>query len=418
MHRMASAESDNLANNFYLGTSFKRRRFRNKSHTNLIRKMSTVVPGTVNIDLSLSANAKETKSQINYLSSGHFLVKTINNLPAEFRRNSQFLHIDGNTLPPDGFFGLSNIGVRLRIEGIISHEYNKDNSSEGLSVAPFSSGYTPVEVSHVLNFILKEKTKIANDSKTNQKMRESNLPTDDFREAFLRLRNYLQHDVVNKVCDFAHDCVDPHLNEAEGRYEIRRKIQLPLPEPLSKSAAAYSLVPGALMTEALTIWQFFQDFGDFLSFQPFSFSDTCRSFIAITNSNSLVFPSIYQLMYDEMATCLTRVLLLDLRNLCNSMDKGEFFWNRLQSKFPINVITWPEIAYRCIITQLYVDFDTDASEYLSLLLEEKISYIPSQFASNQKKVRLYITAKYTLFCLYLMTCIYYEEIASFHQPSS
>lgn len=383
MHRAASAETEYLANSFYLGTSFKRRRFRNKSHENLIRKMKTLVPGKIHFTSTSCTNTTESKTKMKSMSPEQYLVQSRYDLPFDFRRNRQYPIVNADNLPPDGFFGLSNIGVRLRIEGFISKEFEKYEKSKACFDA-FAPNYVPVEVAHLIQLIKKVDEEKDSSHRNSNDNTEKSSQMDYIDSSLMRLRNYLLQKVIRESLDFAHDSLIT---------ESRFKVKLPVPEPLSTSSAAYSLIPGSLMTEVLTIWQFFQDFGEYIGFETISFSDTCRSCTVSTYSSALIFPSIYQLMYDEMATCLTRILLLDLRTVCNELDSEGYLWSKVQAKYPINVITWPEIAHRCIISQLYVDSKTDASYYVSFLLKKSIFYKPPNLVSEQIKVISYVKSE-------------------------
>lgn len=316
-NKIAMVESDELAL-CYFGTSFKRRRFKNKVLANILKKCDGNVP--------LSALHEKYFLP---LSDSLVIVKSVDSLSAEVAHNVAafpFISMVADEIPPDGFFGLTNNGVRLRIEGL----------SGVSSLLP--PEYEPVEVRHALSLSCREMLIVQSQED--------------------KLQAGALHRIHMFLFDFASMTLD---REVIQRYLLPSKSAmrdkmcsvcsvLPSPDPLAISSI-HSLIPEGLMSDVIAIWEFFAKFGKFVGRSSISLADTCQALALDQSWNEVYSPSLYQLLFDEMATCVTRVLLLDFRHLG---EQSENEWNEVLAALPLNVFSWPDVAIRSSIARSYL----------------------------------------------------------------
>ena len=356
MHKIASAEIDDFAFKYYAGNSFKRRRFKTKRHESNIKKLES--SNSHAYLTSFTQDKKSDSPKFSYsLLNGVRLVKSVEDISdvhsCYFLDEKELRRIRFSELPIDGFFGLANVGIQYRIEGMIAYE--ADKIFDPVKKVDFVrrhllNEYELVEVNHLRNLLEIEydaKHKNYDDVNNNSSKRKFGIHF---------LKKFLYCEVVSNILDYAQ--VDGAEGKADYHNERERnksRQSLPLAEPLAIASAAYSQIPGPLMTEVLCVWHFFHQFATFLGRINLSLSDTCLACIAPSCEDAC--PSLHKtLYYDEMATCLTRILFLDTRNDCAAFSNDDDdLWNEMTSHFTLNTITWPEVAHWCILFKLYAE---------------------------------------------------------------
>ena len=316
-NKIAMAESDELAL-CYFGTSFKRRRFKNKVIANILKKSNGNVSGSA-----------PREKEFLPLSDSLIIVKSFNALSAEVAHNIVVFPYSGmvaDEIPEDGFFGLTNNGVRLRIEGLPQIS------------ALLPQDYEPVEVRHSLGLACREKLNIPS--------QEDELQTDALHRTYMFLFDY-----VSRALDG--ESIQRFLLPSKSA--MRNKMcsvcsVLPSPDPLAMSSI-HSLIPEEYLVDVIMIWEFFSKFARFVGRSCISLADTCQALALDQSCNEVHGPSLHQLLFDEMATCLTRVLLLDFRHLA---EQSESEWNEVLAALPLNVFTWPDVALRSALARSFL----------------------------------------------------------------
>jgi len=230
-----------------------------------------------------------------------------------------------NYVPCDGYFGLIDTNVQMRIEGSFAHFWKDDRNG--------NETYFPINARIA---VIKAEMEVGR-----------HIPTPIDIE---RAMQFLTDNVFNILHEGRYFCFS-----YPSTRPIEAPLQLPSSTPLTTSPYAHGLIPSHLMTDVLVIWHFFHSHERFLGVLGINLKDTCHACIATIDE--IYAPSLHQFQYDEMACCLTRVLLLDVKHF------SQKHWNLICAQLPLNVLTWPEVAVRCILAKGLIE----AKEYFDVV---------------------------------------------------
>ena len=215
-------------------------------------------------------------------------------------------------VPCDGYFGLIDTNVQMRIEGSLAHFWKDDRDG--------NESYFPINARMA---VIKAEVEVGRHTHTID---------------IERAMRFLADNIFNILHKGRHFCFSYPPTQP-----IEAPLQLPPSTSLITSPYAHGLIPSHLMTDVLVIWHFFHSHESFLGVLGINLNDTCYACIATTDE--IYAPSLHQFQYDEMACCLTRVLLLEVKHF------SQKHWNVICAQFPLNVMTWPEVAVRCILAK-------------------------------------------------------------------
>jgi hypothetical protein len=110
-------------------------------------------------------------------------------------------------------------------------------------------------------------------------------------------------------------------------------------------------LPGSLDTEQLlSLWDFLHDISSCRGDPVLGFADLVRAVVQpLKGPKDLMFPRVSQVIFDEVATNLTSLLLQEFKN--SSKFQSEFHWQDNIIAWPVNILTWQTVARSILLVQ-------------------------------------------------------------------
>lgn len=225
------------------------------------------------------------------------------------------IHVDVRSIPPFGYFGLSEEQIKGRIEG--------------LRFSGNCPSYLFAEAGNIRNSFISELTK-SRDARRIRKQCEE------------RANDYI-----------ANERWFWELKLLKNSSMLERKRGAVVQESLSPDLYdnMANLFPEEFSSEEaetlLSTWDFLSSARPFLPELGIGFSELIRSLQQVSNP---LLPSAPQVIFDEVCMALTALLLEDIRRRAASLDAS--VWHEVLWAKPVNIISWPTVAYQTCIALL------------------------------------------------------------------